>query len=94
MILLVCWHRILGDGVYFDDFDIETGRGINVTEEEKAHGPTGTRTHTMRALGPDDRPVTFPPAKIDTSPNLLGTVQVPTRRDCPFAARSPSTDPH
>ena len=65
MIILVCWHGILGDGVYFDDFDIETGHGINVTEEEKAHGPTGTLTqelfHTMRALEPDDRPVTISP---------------------------------
>ena len=65
VILLVCWHLILSDGVYFDDFDIETGHGINVTEEEKAHGPTGTLTqqlsHTMRALEPDDRPVTIYP---------------------------------
>ena len=65
MIRLVCWHRILGDGVYFDDFDIETGHGINVTEEEEAHGPTGTRTQelsrVMRALEPDDRSVTISP---------------------------------
>ena len=35
VIPLVCWHLILSDGVYFDDFDIETGHGINVTEEKK-----------------------------------------------------------
>ena len=39
MILLVCWHRILGDDVYLDDFDIETGHGINVTEEKKSTWP-------------------------------------------------------
>ena len=59
VILLVCWHLILRDGVYFDDFDIETGHGINVTEEEKTHGPTATWTqelsHTMWALEPDNR---------------------------------------
>ena len=63
MILLVCWHLILSDGIYFDDFNIETGHGINVTEEEKAHGPTGTRTQqlscTMRAFEPDDRLLTI-----------------------------------
>ena len=59
VILLVCWHQILSDDVYFDDFDSETGHGINGT----AQCPTGTRTHelshTMRALEPDDRPVTI-----------------------------------
>ena len=34
VILLVCWHLILSDGVYFDNLDFETGHGINVTEEE------------------------------------------------------------
>ena len=65
MIPLVCWHRILDDGVFFDDFDIETDHGINVTEKDKAHSPTGTRTQelsrTMRALEPDYRPVTISP---------------------------------
>ena len=42
MILFVCWHLIL-NGVYFDAFDIETVHRINVTEEKKVHGPTGTR---------------------------------------------------
>ena len=59
VILLVCWHQILSDDVYFDDFDSETGHGINGT----AQCPTGTRTqelcHSMRALEPDDRPVTI-----------------------------------
>ena len=59
VILLVCWHQILSDDVYFDDFDSETGHGINGT----AQCPTGTRTqelcHTMQALEPDDRPVTI-----------------------------------
>ena len=59
VILLVCWHQILSDDFYFDDFDSKAGHGINGT----AQCPTGTRTqelsHTMRALEPDDRPVTI-----------------------------------
>ena len=59
VVLLVCWHQILSDDVYFHDFDSETGHGIN----GRAQCPTGTRTqelsHTMRALEPDDRPVTI-----------------------------------
>ena len=68
VIHLVCWHLILNDGAYFDDFDIETGHGINVTEAEKAHGPTGTGTmelsHTMRALESYARHVTISPCLI------------------------------
>ena len=55
--ILVFWHKILSDDVYFNDFDSETNHGINGT----AQCPTVTRTkelsQTMRALETDDFPL-------------------------------------
>ena len=47
----VCWYLILSDGVYFDDFDVETGHGINVTEEDLNPGalPYHTSTRARRS---------------------------------------------
>ena len=59
---------------------------------KKTHGPYSPILckHSSRTIDPSQ----FPPAEINSSPNLLGPVHVPTRRDCPFVACGPSTDPH
>ena len=74
----------------------------NVKGEEKAHDPTGTRTQdpsqTVRALWLLSYCVTR--STCDISPLLnkirprIWSEPCRNRRDSPFAARSPSTDPH
>ena len=75
---------------------------MNVTEEEKEHGPTGTRTqdlsHTVRALWPLSYRATRPacdnfPLLKQNRPRICSE-PYRNRRDSLFAARSPTTDPH
>lgn len=78
---LVFWNLVLSYGVYFDEFDIETSHGINDTEEGKAYDSNPGALLIMQESIPTIDQWEFCPAEIDSSPNLLGIVHTPTRRD-------------